>query len=110
MVLILSRPCFSVSRSKRVNTSSRKDTTWFGVSSSARRVKFTTSANITETSANPSAIVPGWCFEPLGDVGRQDAEQQLLGLFALDAHQLVLLGKLSLEAVAFLDEIACSSR
>ncbi|MNC85610.1 hypothetical protein D3C83_12200 [compost metagenome] len=57
MVLIFSSPCFSASWSKRVNTSFSIVTMNLGGISSDSRVKLMMSANITVTSAKPSAIV-----------------------------------------------------
>jgi hypothetical protein len=56
--LIFSRPYFSASASKEENTLFSIAKIWFGDKPSARVVKFTMSANMTVTSAKPSAIVP----------------------------------------------------
>ena len=58
IVLIFSRPYFSASASNDENTLFSIAKIWFGDRPSARVVKFTMSANITVTSAKPSAIVP----------------------------------------------------
>jgi hypothetical protein len=89
MVLIFSRPYCSASSSKAEKIRFSIANTCDGDMLAATWVKFTMSANITVTSAKPSAMVLSEFFSRSAMGAGKDVEQQLFGALLLGQDLLV---------------------